>query len=165
MSSQHPHPYTVLAHLRLSVLASGEALPEKCWDSDGLSPAGQTDLAMVFPRTSVLAAATHASELARAHHDKHTRAAGVFHLFRLPTDVESAIHREMLNALPGGFRPQDNLWSEMESLPEVEVSAEQGPVNLGSVDLTSATDLSRLASAYRAAFAAELSCIPFFKIA
>ena len=91
--------YQILAQLRLSVLACGEALPGKCWYSDGLGKAGQTDLLTVFPRTSLVAASSHAAKLAQAHHDAVTRATGVYHLFRLPTDVEASIHHELMTAI------------------------------------------------------------------
>ena len=157
--------YSILTRLRLSVLAAGEALPDKYWDSKGLSTSGQGDLVMVFPRTSLLAAMTHATELARAHHDKQTRASGVFHLFRLPTDIEAAIHHKMIESIPNDYDIQANLWSEIADLPKAEASAEEGPINLNTLDLTTTKALAKLAATYKSAMDAGLTCIPFFQIA
>lgn len=157
--------YSTLARLRLSVLTAGEALPDKYWDSKGLSASGQGDLIMVFPRTSLLAAMTHATELARAHHDKQTRASGVYHLFRLPTDIETAIHQEMLESVPNNYDVQANLWSEIDELPKVEAQPEAGSINLNTLDLTSTRAIAKLAATYKSAMDAGLTCIPFFQIA
>ena len=96
-----------LSHLRFSVLASGERLPERCWSSTGLSEAGQLDLKAVFLRTSVTAAISHATLLAKSHHDDRTRATGVYHLFRLPTDLEASIHRSIMDAEQAGELEKD----------------------------------------------------------
>ena len=156
--------YQILAHLRLSVLACGEALPGKCWDSDGLGKTGQTDLLTVFPRTSLVAAASHAAKLAQAHHDAVTRATGVFHLFRLPTDVEASIHHELMTAIPNDQDVQGKLWSELKDLPKFEAAAQEGPVNLGEIKLTVAKDISKIANTYKAAFDAGLSVVPYFTL-
>jgi len=66
----------LLAHLKLTVLALGETLPGIYWDSSGLNQTAQNDLLVIFPRTSLTAAASHAEKLAEVHHDKHTRASG-----------------------------------------------------------------------------------------
>lgn len=158
-------PYLILARLRLSVLSAGESLPDKYWDSKGLSATGQGDLKMVFPRTSIVAAMTHASELARAHHDKQTRASGVHHLFRLPTTIETAIHHEMIESIPNDYDMEANLWSEIDDLPQAEVQPEAGSINLNSLDLTSKKAIAKLAATYKSAMSAGLTCIPFFQIA
>jgi hypothetical protein len=157
--------YSILARLRLSVLAAGEALPDKYWDSKGLSTTGQGDLIAIFPRTSLLAAMTHATELARAHHDKQTRASGVYHLFRLPTDIETAIHHEMIESIPNDYDVQTNLWSEIDELPKTDVEAEEGSINLNTLDLSTTKAISKLAATYKSAMDTGLTCIPFFQIA
>lgn len=156
--------YQILAQLRLSVLACGEALPGKCWDSDGLGKAGQADLLTIFPRTSLVGASSHAAKLAQAHHDAVTRASGVFHLFRLPTDVEASIHHELMTSISNDHDVKGKLWSVMDDLPKSEVSAQEGPVNLGEIKLTLAKDIGKIASAYKAAFNAGLSVVPYFTL-
>jgi len=158
------NPYNILAQLRLSVLASGEALPGKFWDSDGLRKTGQTDLLMVFPRTSLVAASSHAAKLAQAHHDAVTRASGIYHLFRLPPDIEASIHHELLTTISNDRDVQAKLWSELEDLPKLDVPAAEGPVNLGEIKLTSAKGISKIAHVYKAAFDVGLSTVPYFTL-
>lgn len=160
-----PTAIATLAHLRLFVLAAGESMPEKHWDSDGLSQTGQNDLLMIFPRTSLTAAATHAGKLAQAHHDERTRASGVYHLFRLPTEVESAIHQEILHHIPNDMDLETSLWSELEHLPKQSAAAQEGPVNLGELDLNKPKDIAKLAFTYKSAVDAGFSTIPYFTIA
>ena len=156
--------YQILARLRLSVLACGEGLPGKCWDSDGLGKTGQTDLLAVFPRTSLVAATSHAAKLAQAHHDAVTRASGVFHLFRLPTDVEASIHHELMTTIPNDYDIKGKLWSELDDLPKSEAPAQEGPVNLGEIKLTVAKDIGKIAHAYKSAFDAGQSVVPYFTL-
>jgi hypothetical protein len=108
---------------------------------------------------------THANELARAHHDKQTRASGVYHLFRLPTDVETAIHHEMVESIPNDYDVQANLWSEIDDLPKADARAEEGSINLGTLDLSTLKAIAKLAVTYQSAMDANLACVPFFQIA
>jgi hypothetical protein len=127
-----------LGRLRLSVLVCGEKLPDKCWNSDGLSRSGQDDLKIVFPRSSVLAAVSHAAALARTHHDERTRAQGVYHLFRLPAEMEAGIHRaliEMEQDSEFGDDPAAGIWDELGDLDRNTEAASEGPVDLGTLDL------------------------------
>ena len=153
-----------LAQLRFSVLLSGEANPDTWWDSDGLSVAGQADLRIIFPRTSVCAALSHVAELARRHHDQRTRAAGVFHLFRLPSDIEAGVHRSLVNLEQDGFFGDDPSKVAWQDLADAAESAQEGAVDLGALDLNKEDDIKRLAGVYKAAFDAEKSCVPYFKL-
>lgn len=162
--AQNNSAHNILARLRLSVLASGEALPEKYWDSRGMSEVGQNDLRTIFPRTSMVAAATHASVLAQSHHDELTRATGVYHLFRLPTDVDASLHRQQIASVTDDKETEGAAWSELSDLPKQEVSAQEGAVNLGALSLVSKKDISKIANTYKAAFDAGLNCVPYFTI-
>jgi len=88
----------------------------------------------------------------------------VYHLFRLPIDIESAIHREMIHSIPNDLDVQANLWSELTDLPKGDASAEEGPVDLGELNLSELKDVAKLAHTYKAAFDAGLNCIPYFTI-
>jgi len=156
--------HQTLARLRLSVLVSGEKQPGLYWDSKGLSTAGQNDLRSVFPRTSLLAAANHAGELAKSHHDKLTRASGVYHLFRLPVEIETGIHRQMMEEIPNDLNLEEAIWEELAELPSITAELMKGPVDLKSLDLSDKKAISLLGHTYKAAFEASLSCVPYFLI-
>lgn len=153
-----------MAQLRLSVLLSGEASPDGWWNCDGLSVAGQADLRIIFPRTAVCAALAHAAELARSHHDQRTRAAGVFHLFRLPSDVEAGIHHSLVDLEQEGFFGDDPSKVAWLNLADTAKTTEEGAVDLGVLDLNKEADIRRLAGVYKAAFDAGKSCVPYFKL-
>ena len=137
-------------------------MPGVYWDSKGLNSTAQSDLSFVFPRTSHLASVTHAKELAREHHDATTRESGVYHLFRLPVEIESSIHSYLLenSSTLSAHEP----FSELDHLPSVDISSVEGAVDLGSIDLKSNKDLAKLGHTYKSAMDASKSCSPFFTL-
>ena len=156
-----------LSQLRFSVLTMGEQSPDTCWNSSVFSKSGQSDLAMVFPRTATSAAISHTSALAKQHHDDRTRATGVYHLFRLPTDIEGTLHKATIEKEQAGdFNAEfDSLvWKEISAAPPKQVTPQEGPVDLGELDLQKRSDLLLLGHTYKAAFDANLSCIPYFRL-
>ncbi|MDC0323386.1 BrxE family protein [Akkermansiaceae bacterium] len=163
MATLTDHTY-LLTHLRLAVLIEGEKQPDLWWSSAGLSPEGQQDLIHIFPRTALTAAATHAQALALAHHDKNTRARGVYHLFRLPTVFEETIHRELIDQFPENKGVLENPWAFAEALDLSPSNPSEGATNLGTLDLHSQKDLALLASTYKAAIDAGISTVPFFEL-
>lgn len=154
----------ILAHLRLAVLIEGEKQPDLWWSSKGLSSEGQQDLIHIFPRTALTAAASHAQALALAHHDKNTRARGVYHLFRLPTVFEETIHRELIDQFPQNKGVLEHPWEFADGLNLDSTTPSEGATNLGTLDLHLKKDLALLASTYKAAFDAGISTIPFFEL-
>ena len=163
----HTQSITFLAKLRFSVLVAGEMQPELWWSSNGLSQEGQSDLSIIFPRTSINAAMEHASELARLHHDERTRAVGVYHLFRLPTEIQSALHRTSIQLEQDGFfgaDPRVQMWSDFPGISTSPTKAQEGPIDLGVFHPHNQSDLERLATTYKAAFDEGKSCVPYFKI-
>ena len=156
-----------LAILRLLILKLGETPPSTWWDSTGLQKAGQDDLKFLFPRTSINAAAKHAQALAQSKHDASTRAQGVRHLFRLPIGLEVTLHQTLVDLeTTGKLEPLLDTfnWDTLEGITYESTPAQEGPVNLGTLDVNSPKDLSRLANVYRAAFEAGVSCVPYFTL-
>ena len=142
-------------------------MPLEWWDSKGLSTSGLTDLSVVFPRTPVNAAINHAAELARRHHDDRTRSVGVFHLFRLPSQLQSMLHRETIQLEQDAYfteNPEDLLWRELEGHTLPETAPQEGPVDLGKWNPNSQRDILRLAATYKAAFVSNFSCAPYFRL-
>lgn len=157
-------PSPTLAQIRMAILIEGEKQPDLWWSSTGLSPQGQRDLIHIFPRTAIGAAATQANALALAHHDKNTRASGVYHLFRLPTVYEQGIQREFVTNFSTNGDFLEAPWSLLSDLELNTSSSQEGAINLGELDLRSKKHLSLLASAYQAALNAKISCTPFFTL-
>jgi len=155
-----------LSKLRFCVLASGEQSTPVWWNCGGITR-GQDDLRVVFPRSSWTAAITRAAELAQAHHDQRTRAVGVYHLFRLPFAFERDIHRKTLDLEGGGYfstTAPEAVWTNFLESNDQNGDAEEGPVDLGTLNLAVPSAWKRLAKVYRAAFAANIISIPFFRL-
>jgi hypothetical protein len=156
-----------LAILRLLVLKLGETQPSIWWNSTGLQKAGQDDLKFLFPRTAINAALKHAQSLAQSKHDASTRAQGVRHLFRLPVGLEVTLHQTLLDLeTTGKLEPllESLGWDAIQGVTYESLPAQEGPVNLGTLDIHSPKGLSRLANVYRAAFEAGVSCVPYFTL-
>ena len=157
-----------LAELRLLIAFLGEKEQFGWWDTDFLSPNGLEFLAYNFPRTAMLAGLQGASEAGKRLHDERIGIGRVFHLFRLPTQLEERIHRIVRD----GEVPSDALTSKdaaMERLGhwiDAPVSAPEGPIQIGTeARLNSKFSLTELAKHYSDAFRAEKQTFPYFKAA
>src|SRR3954454_9492438 len=83
------HEY--LSRLRIAVGHLGEQQP-RWWASNYFGPGSDAFLSPVFPRTTALAR-YHGVVLAAAKiNDEHTGVGRLYHLFRLPEDLEHALH-------------------------------------------------------------------------
>jgi hypothetical protein len=84
--------------LRVLVLALGEV--SKWWRTEYLSPTGLRFLERLYPRTAFSAALHAATTAARPIHDASTGSSQIYHLFRLPIQLEREIH-ELLSETQG----------------------------------------------------------------
>src|SRR5690349_14523885 len=81
-----------LATLRTVVGYLGEREQYSWWQSSVFAPAGRAILAPVLGRTQALAQYAGVRRAAALVHDERIGVGRVFHLFRLPEDVEQALH-------------------------------------------------------------------------
>src|SRR5438067_6872386 len=81
-------PIQQLISLRLFVGFLGETRQGGWWDCGFLDATGTRFLQTTFPRTFPYAALRSTAEAARLVHDSRIGRVGVFHLFRLPVDIE-----------------------------------------------------------------------------
>jgi len=82
-----------IAMLRICVAFLGEKDQRDWWKSSFLSRSGEAFIAPIFPKTSILARINGASAAAQFVHDEHIGIGDVFHLFRLPENVEQDINQ------------------------------------------------------------------------
>ncbi len=75
-------------HLRLLVGYLGEKDQDNWWSTSFFSPSSRNFLAPIFARTTRLAQDNSVRDTARRLHDEQVGIGSVFHLFRLPADVE-----------------------------------------------------------------------------
>lgn len=87
--------YSNLAILRATVGYLGEKSQYAWWQSSFFTPISASFLIPVFPRTQCLAQCHGVTVAASRVHDEHIGIGRVYHLFRLPEDVEQVIHRAL----------------------------------------------------------------------
>ncbi len=82
-----------LAKLRVVVAYLGEREQFSWWQSLFLSANSQAFLAPIFTRTQFLAQCSGVTRAAARVHDERIGTGHVYHLFRLPEDMEQDIHQ------------------------------------------------------------------------
>jgi hypothetical protein len=160
--------YEFLSSLRLAVGYLGEQQP-RWWASNFFGPESDAFLSPVFPRTMALAR-YHGVVLAAAKvHDEHTGVGRLYHLFRLPEDLEHALHvtlqdRRFAESVSVTVKDRDGaLRLLQEAAADGEVSPGEGPVRLG--DTACLRDLEvwkRAAACYLSAFSQGVRVYPYF---
>ena len=157
-----------ICKLRAVVGYLGERDQHGWWQSSFFSPSSSAFLAPLFARTQVLAQVSSVTQAATLVHDERIGVGRVYHLFRLPEDIERRIHQalyepELCQALYALTLSQG---SGLEYLEEAYTSSTGdlvGPTYLGQVQLIhqEATWL-KVASCYRLAFENGIQILPYF---
>ena len=83
-----------LAQVRILVAAIGERTAPPWWPTQFLSPTGQKWMARVLPRTEFAARVSATTMAAVRAHEAAIGGRDRYHLFRLPSALESATQRE-----------------------------------------------------------------------
>jgi hypothetical protein len=106
-------------------------------------------------------------EAARRLHDEHIGVGNVFHLFRLPEEIELELHKlieeqtgmeEYFHALIG----KQEALAALIALAEGNRAVAEGPISLGKVDEVLATKtLKEMARCYVAAFNEGVRTYPY----
>jgi len=159
-----------VARLRVLVLAAGEAAQTPWWRTQFMSETGMRFLERLYPRT-VLSAAIHAaSTAAREVHDQAAGRRGVYHLFRLPEHLESAIRAHIndssnqLHDLRKSLGDMQGLLSELSRIGGESSGKAEGPVRLGAANaLSERQTVERMAGLYRTAFSLGRQVFPFLE--
>lgn len=107
------------------------------------------------------------SEAARLLHDEHIGTGHVFHLFRLPEELEQDLHIAIQQKGIGEVLADDlkNKLVAIHALSEIAGSARkasEGPIAVGKLaDLQKAATVQRFAQAYLAAFENDVRSFPY----
>lgn len=158
---------TEITRLRFLVGYLGEKRFNKWWDCAFLDTVGVRFLSDVFPRTFLVAGLRSTTEAARLVHDSQIGRVGIFHLFRLPADIEDQLDVR-LNLVVNSWENRStyetvNLLSELCQLSGSRISAPPGPVQIGVPGkILTLTAVSELAAHYESAFSSGTRCFPYF---
>jgi hypothetical protein len=157
-----------LSALRIIIGYLGEKAQFAWWQSSFFSSASGAFLSPIFPRTQFLAQCVGVTRAAALMHDQRIGVGSVYHLFRLPEDIEQGIHRMMHD--PSLYENVlTHVSNQKEALDYLRVQSAillkpgVGPTRLGSIhDLRQADSWRMAAAHYLAAFEQGSQVYPYF---
>ena len=123
----------------------------------------------LFPRTKFLAQCEGVCAAACKLHDERIGVGRVFHLFRLPEEVEQAFHqtlqeREVIDSLIGALKGKDSVLELMASDFGQPSKASSGPVLVGGQSaLLESQTLQSIAHGYLSGFSGGTEVFPYLK--
>jgi hypothetical protein len=167
VTMQPSNSLSPLISLRLLVAYLGERKQFAWWDTSFLDATGRGFLARPFPRTPVHAAVRSASDAAGRVHDQAIGRVGIFHLFRLPLDLEQSLDLRLASVsaeeLIGVIPSQSDALAQLAALAAKPAAPLAGPQKMGhDRQLGTPASLAQLAAAYGAAFQAGAPVFPYF---
>ena len=161
-------PIEGLATLRTLVGFLGEREQFAWWPSAFFAPGSSAFLAPLFARTQLLAQCNGVTQAAAFIHDERIGVGQVYHLFRLPEDVEQGIHR-LLHDEATCARVQAQLIDQATALAALRalggqpVAAGIGPTRVGSTrDIRTPAAWTVVAAHYLHAFEHGGQVFPYF---
>ena len=160
--------FETLACLRVVVGSLGEREQYAWWQSSFFSAQSRAFLAPVFGRTQLLAQTMGVTRAASLVHDERIGVGRVYHLFRLPEDVEQGIHRALQDAeiarrIGALIAHKDAALAYLRTEARSAVGGGVGPTRMGDDhDLRDQRHWRAIAAQYVAAFAAGAEVYPYF---
>lgn len=157
-----------LAVLRAVVGFLGEKSQHHWWASAFFAPESDAFLSPVFPRTEMLARCHGATQAAALVHDVRIGVGRVFHLFRLPEDMELGIHealhdKAVVERIEAAVANTEAATSFLRESASEEGTSGKGPVSVGaSEDLRDSNSWGAVAEHYATAFGSGTMIFPFF---
>ena len=153
-------------HLRLLVGYLGEKDQGNWWPTTFFTSASRYFLEPVFARTTRLAQYNGVREAARRLHDEQIGVGNVFHLFRLPEEIEQDMQHLMIGAPEEWFaeiESREGALTALRDLAKGAISVTAGPRSIGSVEEFYRSSGSKaLAQHYLAAFEQGICTFPYF---
>lgn len=153
-----------IASLRVCVAFLGEKDQKNWWSSSFLSQTGGTFLNLVFPKTSLLARVNGASTAAQVAHDEHIGIGDVYHLFRLPENIEHDLSQKLTEDLTLA----ENFSSEAVAIEKIQVMAGEkslqgeGPLLLSQPEIN-LNMVSDMAAAFLSAINNDQPVYPYYR--
>ena len=153
-----------IVRLRIAVAFLGEKDQKNWWNCSFLSSSADSFLTPVFPKTSILARVTGASAAAQLVHDEHIGVGDVFHLFRLPENIEQDISEKLSKetSTPESIKSEDEAYKSLEELAHGDTTEGVGPLELDQNEINEEA-VNRMAAAYLAGFKNSKLACPFFR--
>jgi hypothetical protein len=157
-----------LATLRIVVGYLGEREQFGWWPSAFFASGSAAFLAPLFARTKLLAQCTGVSQAAALVHDERIGTGQVYHLFRLPEEMEQGIHQALQNPALGAritalIESKGVALAHLNQTANAQHDAGIGPTLIGRAsDLRIPEVLGVIASHYHSGFATGAPTFPYF---
>jgi hypothetical protein len=158
----------ILAGVRAAVGLLGEKEQHDWWSCAFFSKSAATFLVPLFPRTQYLSRINAVTAAAALLHDDRIGVGQVFHLFRLPEDMEQSLHR-IASDEPTALRLSQNLSSAELALQFLSdfgsrgVKSAAGPVRVGDFEaIRTLEPWKKVAAVYAQAFGSQHQSFPYF---
>lgn len=167
MSRSESMSIQAYARLRLLVAYLGEKPQDGWWDTSYLNPTGKEFLELNFPRSALSAGVSAATSAGKKLHDERIGKSRVYHLFRLPFEIEVKVQECILTS------DQADQWALIESrqkaldelarIADRTLDAPEGPVCVGEEkNILGAHGNKEIARHYSSAFGRGVKCLPYF---
>jgi hypothetical protein len=157
-----------IARLRLLVGFLGERSQFNWWPSAFFTASSSAFLGPIFTKTAFMAQYHGVKEAASRVHDEHIGIGKVYHLFRLPENVEQTLFTHLRDhAFIDSVRPhleaQERALEGLATVATSRTASQEGPVLVGPFDeLLGGKTLGLLAHYYRSAFTGNTQVYPYY---
>lgn len=158
----------ILVKLRAAVGVLGEHGPRPRWPSAFATASSRAFLSPLFPRTLHLSQLRGVISAASRVHDERIGVGDVYHLFRLPEEIEQAVHRLMLTppgtaAFAAAAADPSAATSTLASLAAGVTAQAVGPARIGGTEeMGDKAAWQKVAGQYAYGFKADTEVFPFF---
>ena len=157
----------LIAKLRLYIGFLGEKDQFGWWASSFFTSSSNAFLEPIFGRTQLLAQCNGVTRAAALVHDERIGVGHVYHLFRLPEDLEQGLHQVLLN--PGfgqTFSSDFTNTLALEKLGNLAIEGKTlnaGPIRAGNVSDLYLVDIwKQVAGLYANSFQQEKEVYPYY---
>lgn len=157
-----------LVKLRMVVGYLGEKEQYGWWGSSFFTQGSSAFLAPLFSRTQILAQCSGVTRAAALVHDERIGVGHVYHLFRLPEDLEQSLHQALHSPKLGTALQEMTARREvaleyLRQPGEDQAKTAIGPVRMGDIEsLRSRETWRRVSAYYHQAFSHGEAVFPYF---
>ena len=153
-----------IVKLRTCVAFLGEKEQLNWWPSSFLSSSGEGFLRHVFPKTATLSRINGASAAACVSHDYYIGTGSVYHLFRLPENIEYGISQTLVkdDSVLKYVDSQDAAKTCLHGLANEDITSGVGPL-LIELARINAQMISQMAAAYLKGFNEGSQVYPYYR--
>lgn len=158
----------ILAKYRMVIGYLGEKAQYGWWQSSFFTQGSQAFLSPLFGRTQTLAQCNGVTRAAALVHDERIGVGHVYHLFRLPEEIEQAIHRSLqdptlVKALQKMIIKPETALDYLCKSAVSKQSPDVGPIRMGNIEaLRNTKTWQQVSGAYLYAFEQQALIFPYF---